>query len=106
MPKIFVKNEFFGVEKSVEMVLDELRLAFEKHPKFCDGFTHQTLIHARHEERVAKRKNEDAPFFADRILLEELAEARTAWLEGDKKHCKQELAQVAAVALRMMALCD
>lgn len=106
MPEIKVKNSFFKVPEYVEMALEELRLAFEKHPKFCDKFTQQTLIHARYEERVAKRKNEDAPFFADRILLEELAEARTAWLEGDKKHCKQELAQVAAVALRMMALCD
>lgn len=106
MPEIFVKNEFFGVDKSVEMALDELRLAFEKHPKFCDKFTQYTLIHARYDERVAKRKNAEAPYFADRLLEEEICEARTAWLEGDKKHCKQELAQCIAVLLRMMELCD
>lgn len=106
MPEIKVKNSFFNVGDNVEMVLEELRQAFEKHPNFCDNFTQQTLIRARYEERVIKRKNEDGPYFADRILLEEIAEARTACLEGDKKHCKQELAQCAAVVLRMMELCD
>lgn len=106
MPEIKVKNEFLKVPEYVEMALDELRLALEKHPKFCDNFTQYTLIHARYDERVAKRKNAEAPYFADRLLEEEICEARTAWLEGDKKHCKQELAQCIAVLLRMMELCD
>ena len=105
MAEIKVKNEFFNVGDNVEMMLNELREAYQKHPKFCDNFTQYTLIHARYDERVAKRKNE-GPLFADLVLLEEVAEARTAWLEGDKKHCKQELAQCGAVILRMMALCD
>ena len=97
MPEIFVKNEFFGVDKSVEMVLEELRQAFEKHPKFCDKFTQQTLIHARYDERVLKRKNEEAPFFADRILLEELAEA------GTRPGCRRCPAHDGA--LRLNAFC-
>ena len=105
MAEIKVRNEHFNVGDNVEMMLDELREAYQKHPNFCDDFTQQTLIRTMHEERVAKRKNE-GPFFADLVLLEEVAEARTAWLEGDKKHCKRELAQCGAVVLRMMALCD
>lgn len=106
MPEIKVKNSFFNVGDNVEMALEELRQAFEKHPNFCDKFTQQTLIHARYDERVIKRKNAEGPYFADRLLEEEICEARTAWLEGDKKHCKQELAQCIAVLLRMMELCD
>lgn len=87
------------------MSLDEYGAAVNKHPKFCDKFTAYTMVHAKHDERLAKKKNSEPPYYADRILLEEVAEARTALLQGDKEHCRQELAQCIAVCLRMMQLC-
>lgn len=93
--------------ENVGQAVGELFEAHLKHPKFCDAFTQLTKEQAVYIERMLKKEN--APSrkqFADKILLEEIAEARTAWLEGNKKHCKQELAQCVAVCLRMMAMCD
>lgn len=103
--KVSLQELQMDIGRDVEMALDEYVAAVNKYPKFCDKFTAYTIIHARHEERLAKKKNSEPPYYADRILLEEVAEARTAWLQGDKAHCRQELAQCIAVCLRMMQLC-
>ena len=103
--KVSLQELQMDIGGDVEMALDEYIAAVNKHPKFCDKFTAHTIIHARHEERLAKKKNSEPPYYADKILLEEVAEARTAWLQGDKAHCRQELAQCIAVCLRMMQLC-
>ena len=84
------------------MISSEHRKAKEKHPKFCDKFTSYNVYHSGWDEKLYKKKNDKSPHYADNLLLEEIAEARTAYLEGDKKHCLQELAQCGAVILRMM----
>lgn len=105
MPEISVCNEF-ECSENVKMIFDEYVAAIKKHPKLCDKFTAYSLLHAKHDERLAKKKNADPPYYADKILEEEIAEARTAFLKGNLAQAKQELAQCGAVVLRMMAFCD
>ena len=92
------------ISEDFEMVKEELLKAMEKHPSFCDKFTKMNIFHARHEEKMYKAKNETSPHFADDILLEEVSEARTAYIQGNRQHCLEELAQCGAVVLRMMEL--
>lgn len=92
------------IDEDFKMVKDELLKAMEKHPSFCDKFTKMNIFHARHEERMMKAVNSNSPHFADQILLEEVAEARTAYIQGNRTHCLEELAQCGAVVLRMMEL--
>lgn len=105
MPEIFVYNEF-ECSENMQMIFDEYVAAIKKHPKFCDKFTAYSLLHAKHDERLAKKKNSAPPYYADKILDEEIAEVKTAFLQGNLAHTKQELAQCGAVILRMMAFCD
>lgn len=105
MLEIFVSNEL-ECSENVQMIFDEYVAAVKKHPKLCDKFTAYSLLHAKHDEGLAKKKNAEPPYYADRILEEEIAEARTAFLKGNFAHTKQELAQCGAVVLRMMAFCD
>lgn len=105
IPKVFVCNEF-ECSEDVQMIFDEYVAAIKKHPKLCDKFTNYSLLHAKHDERIAKKKNAEPPYYADRILEEEIAEARTAFLKGNLDQAKQELSQCGAVILRMMAFCD
>lgn len=81
---------------------EELRKAQDKHPKFCDTFTLYSKSACVFDENAYKKRNKVAPYKADDILLEEVCEARTAYVEGDKAHCLQGLAQCGAVILRMM----
>jgi hypothetical protein len=78
------------------------REACAKHPKFCDEFTAFDMTQAIEGEMVSKLANSVGPYQADMILQEEIWEATVAYLNGDKKHCLQELAQCGAVILRMM----
>ena len=105
MPEVFVRNDF-ECSENVRRVFDEYVAAIKKHPKLCDKFTAYSLLHAKHNERLAKKKNAEPPYYADRILEEEVAEARTAFLKGNLAQAKQELAQCAAVVLRMMSFLD
>ena len=52
--------------------------------------------------RYLRERNAEGPFEADCLLYEEVAEATEAWLQRDKEHCLEELAQCGAVILRMM----
>lgn len=97
--------ELDASDEAVEAVQEYL-LAVQKHPKFCDGFTNVKIDCAVELEKLSKSINEHDPVYADEILIEEVNEARTAWLQGDKKHCRQELAQCAAVIFRMMKMCN
>lgn len=78
------------------------REACKKHPKFCDEFTTFDLQTAVAGEVSFKLANSEGPYQADLILQEEIWEATVAYLNGDKKHCLEELAQCGAVILRMM----
>ena len=83
-------------------IYDELEKAEKKHPKFCDHLTVATLGGCKAAEALCKATNSSAPYIAEDLLREEVFEALTAYLEGDKEHCLQELAQCGAVILRMM----
>lgn len=86
----------------LEMVMTEYKGAKEKHPVFADKFTDFVSVRfAKNNEDVLKSLNSLPPYTATRILKEEIAEATTAYLENDKSHCLQELAQCAAVIFRM-----
>lgn len=61
------------------------------------GVKHLVLRNGRWRDR-----NAEGPFEADCLLYEEVAEATEAWLQRDKEHCLEELAQCGAVILRMM----
>lgn len=86
----------------LEMVMTEYKGAKEKHPVFADQFTAlATVAFAKTSENMLKSVNSRPPYSATLILKEEIAEATTAYLEKDKAHCLQELAQCAAVIFRM-----
>lgn len=57
MPEIFVCNEF-ECSENMQMIFDEYVAAIKKHPKFCDKFTAYSLLHAKHDERLAKKKTQ------------------------------------------------
>lgn len=86
----------------LKAIYDELEKAEKKHPKFCDVVTENSLAQYIQFEKNIKEANSCAPYAADRILVEEINEAVVAFLQGDKEHCLQELAQCGAVILRMM----
>lgn len=90
------------LNKFTKMIHSQLKLAEKKHPVFCDKFTNFNQFQARTEESCLKELNMNGPFRADIILLEEIAEARTAFIDKDFDHCLEELSQCGAVVLRMM----
>ena len=78
------------------------REACAKRPKFCNSMTNKSKDAVRKALAELRIDNSEGPYYADRILHEEIAEALEAYLDGDLKHCLQELAQCGAVILRMM----
>ena len=92
-----------NINKFMGMVLDELQKAEGKHPKFCDAIIDPTSSKswAEAEYRI-KIRNQRGPECADNILMEEIAEAFSAYQQGDKKNALKEFAQVGAVVLRCM----
>ena len=90
------------LEKYNSMILDEWSKAVKKHPKFCDQFTNKDIRIVRKTLNFMRIENSESPFYGDRILYEEIAEAIEAYLMNDWEQCIQELAQCGAVILRMM----
>lgn len=90
------------INKFTKMIHGQLGVAEKKHPVFCGKFTNYNRYHARIDECCCKELNKKGPFCADMILLEEIAEARTAFIDKDFDHCLEELSQCGAVVLRMM----
>ena len=90
------KNKFLG------MILDQLEKAEEKHPQFADVYSMKEPPVVRKSLKYLRDRNSEGPFEADCLLYEEVAEATEAWLQRDKEHCLEELAQCGAVILRMM----
>lgn len=91
-----------NINKFMGMALDELQKAEEKHTIFCDDITCKDIGVIRKVIFNLRIENNEAPFYADRIFLEEFSEALEAYLEGDKEHALQEFAQCQAVILRIM----
>ncbi len=87
--------------ENVRIVERELDAAKEKHPFFADKmFTDANRW--SDVERDVKARNSRGPYSADNIILEELAEAMSAYSSGDFANAKKELAQCAAVCIRGM----
>lgn len=91
-----------NINKFMGMILDQLEKAEEKHSQFADVYSMKEPPVVRKSLKYLRERNSEGPFEADTILYEEIAEATEAWLQGDKEHCLQELAQCGAVILRMM----
>ena len=84
-------------------IKEELRNAEGKHPDFCEALLDpESRVSWADAESSIKRRNATSKEYADNVLMEEMAEA----CAGDKYHAKQELAQVCAVAIRMMHRLD
>lgn len=95
------------LEKYNSMIWDEWSKAVKKHPKFCDSMT--GCPDAEIVERTVSRYkhiNKKGPYYAERILFEEIYEALEAYLHDEPNNCLQELAQCGAVILRMMEFVD
>lgn len=90
------------LEKYNSMIWDEWSKAVKKHPKFCDALTNKSRDAVRKALAELRIENSEGPYYADRILHEEICEGLEAYLDGDKEHALQELAQCGAVILRMM----
>lgn len=82
-------------------VSSELLHAEMKHPEFCTKFLDPSF-NWEEKEKIYKIMNSHSPYYADTILLEEVAEAMSAYQQGNKVHCLQELSQCGAVIFRMM----
>lgn len=83
-----------GLEKLVETANKLIKQNPESRVSWADA------------ESSIKRHNAKSKDYADNVLMEEMAEACSAIGTGDKDHAKQELAQVCAVAIRMMHRLD
>jgi hypothetical protein len=93
-------KQFIEIRNLIE---NEFSHAVTKHPKFCDLFINKQTDWAR-IERIIKRENDEntPPYYAENILLEEVAEAFNAYSRGELEHSLQEFAQCGAVVMRCM----
>ena len=89
-----------------KMIETEFANACIKHPKFCDAVTNKSENAVKKALTDLRIDNSGTPYYADQILHEEICEALEAYQQGEKAHCLQELAQCAAVILRMMEFVD
>ena len=89
------------MKKFFELVEKEIESAKKKHPKFCDKML-PPLLSFGHLEKAIKKQNSKGPYFGYHILTEEIFEAMNAYENEEFDHCVQELAQVCAVAFRMV----
>ena len=85
------------------MIHKELEKAIEKHPKFCDHFIDESARTWDEAEMRIKARNSQPPEYADCVLMEEVAEAFSAYSKGDLDNALHEFAQVGAVAIRCMS---
>jgi hypothetical protein len=97
---IMDSKQFIEIRRLIE---NEFSHAVTKHPKFCDLFINKQTDWAR-LERIIKRENDEntPPYYAENILLEEVAEAFNAYSSGELEHSLQEFAQCGAVVMRCM----
>lgn len=89
-------------KKFIDKILDELAKAENKHPKFCDAITNKSKDSVRKALAELRIENGKGPYYADRILHEEIAESLEAYQMNALVSCMEELAQCGAVILRTM----
>ena len=92
-------EQFIKIRNLIEK---EFSHAVTKHPKFCDHFIDESRITWAEGEMRIKAKNSQPPEYADCVLMEEIAEAFSAYSHGDMEHALQEFAQCGAVVIRCM----
>lgn len=91
-------KEFIELRNMIER---EFSRAVTKHPKFCDMLADKQTDWDRLESLMKSRNDEYAPpYIGENILLEEVAEAFNAYLQGKLEQSLQEFAQCGAVILR------
>lgn len=91
-----------NINKFMGMVIDELRNAEGKHPKFCDAVTPPGFDFDEEEKRWKKWNDEAEKHYAADLFNKEFYEALNAYQHDDKEHALQEFAQRGAVKLRIM----
>ena len=100
-----MKRDYF--DDYIQAIKREHANAVMKHPGFCEALLDpKSRVSWADAESSIKRHNATSKEYADNVLMEEMAEACAAISAGDKDHAKQELAQVCAVAIRMMYSLD
>ena len=92
-------EQFIKIRNLIE---NEFSHAVTKHPKFCDHFIDESARTWAEAEMRIKAKNSRPPEYADCVLMEEVAEAFSAYSKGDLEYALHEFAQVGAVAIRCM----
>lgn len=92
---------------NLELVAAELEAAKKKHPFFASALVdpYAPIAWSADEEKI-KQRNSHGPWYADNIILEEVAEAFAAVERGDLALAKKELAQCAAVCIRAMEMIE
>lgn len=88
--------------KFITKILDELRKAESKHPKFCDEMLPPGFDFAEEEKRWKKWNDEATTHYACDLFNEEFYEALNAYQMNALVSCMEELAQCGAVILRTM----
>lgn len=93
-------EQFIKIRNLIE---NEFSHAVTKHPKFCDAVLDpDSRVSWDESEFRIKARNAMTNEYADNILMEEVAEAFSAYSKGELEHALQEFAQVGAVAMRCM----
>ena len=89
-------------------IKEELRKAEGKHPDFCEALLdpESRVSWAESEFRIKARNLFTKEWYADNVLMEEIAEAFNAYQHGDKQNALKEFAQCGAVILRIMEKID
>lgn len=98
---------------NIELVEKELSAAKLKHPKFCDRATYlEHFSRFRWAQLVANQRAQNelsensGCLSAHSILIEKLFEALGQHALGNYQAARVEFAQVAAVAIRAMEMCE
>lgn len=92
-------EQFIKIRNLIEK---EFSHAVTKHPKFCDHFIDESARTWEEAEMRIKARNSHPPEYADCVLMEEVAEAFSAYSKGDFEHSLEEFAQCGAVVMRCM----
>lgn len=92
-------------EMIYDLVMAQVNYASTKHPEFCNKFLKVTecVPHIENELAVARAQSDAEAkegFSVQATLNEEVWEAMEAYAKGEFDHAIEELAQVAAVAMR------
>lgn len=89
----------------LDLVMDQVNYATAKYPEFCNKFLKVTecVQHIENELAIARAQSDAEAkegFSVQATLNEEIWEAMEAYAKDEFEHAIEELAQVAAVAVR------